>query len=415
MPGHKGKPILGFEPYDVTEFDGADDLFAPEGVIAESEAIASELFGCRTYYSAGGSTLMIQAMLALGVGAGGTVAAVRNAHKSLLNTAVLLDLNIVWLYQKEDDPDIVCTVTAADVERTILESHPNAVYLTSPDYLGNVTEISEIAEVCHRYGVWLLVDNAHGAYLRFLKPSRHPMDLGADICCDSAHKTLPVVTGGSYLHLSKRAEEAFGEKVKDTMALFGSTSPSYLIMASLDAANPYLEQLPDKLSGFIPKVDAVKARLHDDGWNLIGTEPIKITLETCSYGYTGDEVAEYLLEWNIFSEFHDPEYIVFMTTPENDDADLHRLQQALLALPRKSSCIPSLPPRTVPEVVMRPRAAYFSAKETVPVDQACGRILASARIGCPPAIPLIMAGERIDESSVARMKYYGTLECSVVK
>ena len=109
-----------------------------------------------------------------------------------------------------------------------------AVYITSPDYLGGVQDIAALAEVCHARGVPLLVDNAHGAYLKFLSPSRHPLDLGADMCCDSAHKTLPVLTGGAYLHVAKGAMAAYEAEARHSLAVFGSSSPSYLILQSLD-------------------------------------------------------------------------------------------------------------------------------------------------------------------------------------
>ena len=132
---------------------------------------------------------------------------------------------------------------------------PFGVYLTSPDYLGFVQDVAGLSAVCHAHGLPLLVDNAHGAYLHFLKEgSRHPIQLGADLCCDSAHKTLPVLTGGAYLHLgpSVQADEA---AVRNALALFGSTSPSYLILQSLDAANAILAD------SFREKLDICRWRL----------------------------------------------------------------------------------------------------------------------------------------------------------
>ena len=113
-----------------------------------------------------------------------------------------------------------------------------AFYLTSPDYLGGMQDIAALSAVCDAHGVPLLVDNAHGAYLRFLPGgSRHPIDLGAAACCDSGHKTLPVLTGGAYLHLGPKAPVQEESTVRSALALFGSTSPSYLILQSLDACN----------------------------------------------------------------------------------------------------------------------------------------------------------------------------------
>ena len=238
MPGHKGKPRLGCEGLDITEIPGADDLYHPRGIIAESEENASRLFGFPTFYSTEGSSLCIRAMLFLALAGkkNRRVLAGRNAHKTFLHTAVLLDFEISWLWPEGERRLESCPISAGQVERAILAEAepPAAVYLTSPDYLGNTLDITSISAVCRRYGVLLLVDNAHGAYLKFL--SRHPMDLGADMCCDSAHKTLPVLTGGAYLHVTKE----FAGGVKDAMALFGSTSPSYLILQSLDMANRFL-------------------------------------------------------------------------------------------------------------------------------------------------------------------------------
>ena len=118
--------------------------------------------------------------------------------------------------------------------------HPFGVYVTSPDYLGGVQELPALAAVCRAQGVPLLVDNAHGAYLRFLPQNCHPIAQGAAMCCDSAHKTLPVVTGGAYLHLAHDAPVQDEAAVRGALALFGSTSPSYLILQSLDACNAVL-------------------------------------------------------------------------------------------------------------------------------------------------------------------------------
>ena len=131
---------------------------------------------------------------------------------------------------------------------------PAAVYVTSPDYLGGQLALGELARICHRHGTILAVDNAHGAYLHFMEERTHPMDVGADICCDSAHKTLPVLTGGAYLVFAKTAPKQLGEEARQALALFGSTSPSYLTLVSLDLCNAYLaehyrERLSDTIEG----------------------------------------------------------------------------------------------------------------------------------------------------------------------
>jgi len=248
MPGHKGRAFLGCEAYDITEIAGADALYEADGIIAESEKNASSLFGtARTLYSTEGSSQCIRAMLCLCLtcrasGASDTILAARNVHKSFVFAAALLGFRIQWLWPGQMTSLCACEVSAAALEQALssMDTPPAAVYITSPDYLGGMADIRALADVCHRHGTVLAVDNAHGAYLRFLSPSLHPMDLGADICCDSAHKTLPVLTGGAYLHISPSAPGAFAAQAKQAMALFGSTSPSYLTLASLDLCNAYI-------------------------------------------------------------------------------------------------------------------------------------------------------------------------------
>lgn len=422
MPGHKGRPFLGFEPLDITEIDGADELFTASGIIAESETQASALFGAHTVYSAGGSTLCIQAMLHMAARHAATngerpvILAARNAHKAFVNAAALLDIEVRWLYPQTQDSYISCTVTADQVSRALQgrDRRITAVYLTSPDYLGNMTDIGEVAEACHKNGTLLIVDNAHGAYLKFLPDSMHPMDQGADLCCDSAHKTLGVITGGAYLHISHTAPAELHRLAKGSMSLFGSSSPSYLILQSLDAANDRMAVFKETLSAFLPQVERLKRRLSAMGYTFAGNEPLKLTLLAKTYGYTGQQMAGFLIAGGVYPEFYDPDYVVLMLSPANTGNELSRLEQVLDDIPRKTPILSKAPQLPHPSRALSPRQAILMPSETIPAEASIGRISAAAAISCPPAVPLIICGERIDEQTVRCLRYYGADTCEVI-
>lgn len=420
MPGHKGAGILGFEGMDLTEIYGADELFAAEGIIKESEQNASSLFGCPTYYSTQGSTLCIQTMCTIlcqdakSKGKKPKILAGRNAHRSFIHAAALLDFEIEWLYGNSDY--LSCKIHAEDLEKAIIESLPTAVYLTNPDYLGNLLDIQSLASVCKKHNVLLAIDNAHGAYLRFLEPSLHPIDLGADLCCGSAHKTLPVLTGGAYLHLSDSLNQVWKNDVKHFMEYFSSTSPSYLIMASLDATNEVLDTTFKKsLSECIQRVDGLKNTLTQHGYTILFGEPMKITISTKEFGYTGNEIANLLMECDIYSEFYDSDYIVLMPSPYNTKDDLKRLETCLCGIDRKPILINKPPKLEQSKKAMNVRQALFSSSITLDVSKSLGQVCSSVTVSCPPAILPVIPGEVISESSIEVMKYYGIETVRVVK
>lgn len=423
MPGHKGNGFLGVESLDITEIEGADSLYEASGIIAESEKNASELFACPTYYSTEGSSQCIRAMLYLAMmhakqnGKKPIVWAGRNAHKAFCSACALLDVELEWIYSDAEQSYLSCDISAEHLNELIncAMEKPTAVYITSPDYLGNIADISGIARVCHENGVLLLVDNAHGAYLSFLSPSLHPMELGADICCDSAHKTLPVLTGGAYLHLSHEVNGELSRYVKDAMALFGSTSPSYLILQSLDAANEYLASHKSRLSAFCPKIDELKSALRNGGYALYGNEPLKITVCAKKYGYLGVELAKILLEKGVVCEFSDPDFLVMMFTPEITDADIERLKTVMLEIPKRQEITENAPEFHKTQRVMRIREAMLSPCEMVLASDAENRVLASSSEGCPPAVPIVVSGELIDKNSISAFKYYGIEKIKVIK
>ena len=418
MPGHKGKN--GYEA-DITEVDGADSLYAPSGIIRESEENASLLFGGETFYSTEGSSHAIRAMLYLfslycaETGREKKILAGRNAHKTFTGAAALLDISVSWLYPRAGESYLSCTPDPISLADRIREENVSAVYLTSPDYLGVMADIEEISKICHEKGVLLFVDNAHGAYLRFLSPSLHPLDLGADVCCDSAHKTLPALTGGAYLHIALSAPKSFSENAKAALSLFGSTSPSYLILESLDRLNPYLEtEYKGVLSAFLKKAEETKKRLSEIGYLFWGNEPLKWTIKTKKYGYEGETLARLLKNENIVCEFYDKDFLVLMLTPDVGEEGLEKLFLALSSIPKKEEICTIPPAFSKSECALSPHKALFLPRETVKTEEGEGRVLAEVSVGCPPAVPILGIGERISKDAVEAFLYYGIEKISVI-
>ena len=416
MPGHKGVAFLGCEPLDITEMSGAGELYddAPDGILSRSEGNAAALFGAsRTCYVTEGSSQCIRAMvyLALTARRAGTppvIVAARNAHRALLYAAALADAEFVWLWPDARESLCRCAVTPEALRRTLegLSAPPAAVWLTSPDYLGGCADVAALADVCHAFDTPLLVDNAHGAYLRFLRPSRHPLGLGADMCCDSAHKTFPVLTGGAYLHVSPR----FRKHVKDALALFGSTSPSWLTLASLDLCNGYLSGgYPRRLSDAVSRLDALRGTLRRHGWNVEASDPLRLTLR-------GDAatMCERLRRAGIEWEYADRDFLVLMATPENAPGDFSRVADALGGNDAPGMPRPRLPVARA-ETVLSPRRALFAPHERVAVENAIGRICAAPLVSCPPAVPVVVSGERIPPDALPIFRHYQIREADVVR
>ena len=440
LPGHKGRGPLGCEGLDLTEIAGADELYEAEGIIAQSEANTARLFGTAgTWYGTEGSSQCIRAMvfLALQAAPNGSqrpvLLAARNAHKALLYAAALLDIDVEWLWPPAGPDASLCAcpvdpaALAAALERMEQAGRrPFAVYLTSPDYLGGIQDVAALAPLCHAHGVPLLVDNAHGAYLRFLPGgSRHPIDLGADLCCDSAHKTLPVLTGGAYLHAGHGMLRPDPAAVRGAMCLFGSTSPSYLILQSLDlCAGALAGDWPARLADCVARLDGLKQDLSGLCPGLVRpSEPLKLVLDGAAVGRSGGALADLFRAHRVECEYADTRYLVLMFAPGNLPRDFDRVRAAAaraVSCPGTDSAPGDLSPAVWPALARqaRPacsiRQAVFARQERIPARDAAGRVCALPTVACPPAIPIAVSGEEIGPAAVELFRYYGIETVSVI-
>ncbi len=422
MPGHKGKKLVGVESIDITEIDGADSLYSANGIILKSQENASKLFCAHTFYSAEGSSLSIRAMIytvikyAKTFNLSTTILAGRNAHSSFISACAFSGADIDWICDNNNGY-LTCNIDDKELDEQLskYEKKPVAVYVTSPDYLGNLTDVEKLSKVCKAHGCLLLVDNAHGAYLKFLNRSLHPIDLGADMCADSAHKTLPTLTGGAYLHVNKSANPFFKENVSGALALFGSTSPSYLILQSLDLTNKVLSNnFTDKLEKIALKVKEFKQYLISLGFNLLGEEPLKVVIKTKEYGYLGTDFSKLLKQNNIVVEFYDSDFVVLMFSAFTSIKTFNKLKKVFNSIPKKQKILSTPPTFKLPKKILSVLDAIIKPSKLVSIDDAKGKIISNLSISCPPAVPIIISGELIDDDIIKVLKYYNITKCSVV-
>lgn len=421
-PGHKGRAgllgeLAGLE-YDLTELPETGSLYDGGDVIEQAEKLAAPAFGAAgTLFSAGGCTLCIQTMLLLGAGAGSRVLFLRNAHRSAVHAAALLGLEPVWLWPGPDGRP----VTAGIAETLNNDKNIHAVYITSPDYYGRLADIPAIAAVCRQAGVPLLVDNAHGSHLGAF--GLHPLALGAAMTADSAHKTLPVLTGGAMLHIGRRpdgAPWAARAEAKAAMALFGSTSPAFPVLASLDLARDWWVRAGGEAYRLTAGEAAGLRRAAREA--EIGVldgprqDPARLTLDTGSAGVDGRVAAEFFRAEGCEPEYADGRYVVFILTPFNTPAELGRLREAVhgLAVALRRGRFFGRRPKAAyawdgerPERACSPREALLAPCETVPAAEAAGRVAARTVCPCPPGVAAVVPGERIRQEMALRLEQAG--------
>ncbi len=405
MPGHKGQPLPGLGAdmsLDFTELPPTGNLYAPGGVIEEAEQLWAETWGADCcLFLTGGATQGIHTALLAAAGVGKEILVDRVSHQSLHTGMALLDLRPVWLERPWlDDKGVVGPLPPETVEQA-LSQHANikTVCITSPTYYGVLSDIPAIAAVCHRHGARLIVDAAHGAHLFMLgdNPFR-----GADLVITSTHKTLRAPGQSALL---------FGtgislEQLRQASGIFATSSPSYLMMAALDALRPWcLGEGGERYRETARRVAALRRRYPSLQEGDGPLDPCRFVL--CVPDGFGVEAR--LQGQNIWPEMADMGHVVLILTDSDDAEAIARLCRALdgLGLGNQPCCGPSLPPPPVPETLLSPREAMFGAKQKVPFAAAEGGIAAHPLAPYPPGVPVCAPGERISKKVLFYLQEIG--------
>lgn len=416
MPGHKGIGeglFSDITSIDFTEIEPTGNLYTGEGTISDAEDLCAQYAGAKSaLFFTCGSTQGIYTMLAEAVGMGGELILERGCHKSVYNAMALLDITPHYIYAPPiPGTSLAGAVTPEQVEDALCR-YPaaKAVFLTSPTYYGVVTDLAPIADLCHRFHTYLLVDQAHGAHFPSVGLPSAP-EQGADLSVVSTHKTWTAMGSSSVLYVGSDAFDRL--HLKKTSSLFGTTSPSYPILASIDYARARLEgsdgdayrHCADLTAAFRERINGnspFHALTPSDNLTL---DPCRLTIDT--RGLSGHQADELLQRQNIYVEMSDEHYIVLILTCRDDEASFARLWNGIVSLMphcnhQTKSEILDLPPK--PEIRCSIRAARFGRQETIPLKSASGRIAADIIAPYPPGIPILAPGEEISQKHIAYLQ-----------
>ncbi len=425
----------GIFRFDLTEAEGLDDLHCPQGIIAKAQELAAEVFSARaSYFLVNGTTCGNEAMVLSCAKEGEKIMVPRNAHKSVLMGLIMSGAVPVYLMPEyEEKSGLGGSITLQAVERGFLE-HPDCkgVFLVSPTYYGVCSDIAAIAGICHRHQALLLVDEAHGGHLYFHEKTEGTWDLprgailqGADLCVQSMHKVTGSLTQSSLLHVgSDRADRGL---LEENLRMVQSTSPSYLLMTSLDAARYELAlHGPEMLGRALKLAEDARGKIGQiPGLACYGKEVLgekihdldltRLVISASDLGISGYELADCLYEqYHVGVELADEKNVVAIVTYANEERELEQLTEALADISRRirkgekktSGPAISLPLCTLPDMIYTPRQAYFAKKSTVDWNDAVGKISGESFVPYPPGIPLLYPGERISREIWQYMDAY---------
>lgn len=419
MPGHKrmqaGSLPADWTAADITEIDGFDNLHQAEGILKEVQQKAAHAYGAEeSFYLVNGSTCGILSAISATVPFGGELLIARNCHKSVYHGAYLRQLQLHYIYPDMwEDFDICEAVTAKQVEAA-LQEHPTvaAVLIVSPTYEGRIADVEAIAEVVHKWDIPLIVDEAHGAHLGFsLEFAVNSARLGADLVINSVHKTLPAMTQTALLHVNGSLVDR--EKLKRFLHIYQSSSPSYVLMSSIEEAvdiaaegsgfqcfREQWKQLLTDLSecrnlSILPRNwEECAQKQHDIGKLIVSVKGTELS---------GQQLYDILLkEYHLQPEMVCESYVLCMFTIGDTQEGYARLTKALLTIDSKLHRAKRLPICPMPH--LKAEKAFFQAweqeKEPIPLTQAKGRMAGEFLNLYPPGTPIAVPGERLSEEAI---------------
>ena len=404
MPGHKGRflplpELAPLAPLDVTEIPGTGNLYEAGPPFDEAQALWARDFGFdHCQFLTGGSTLGIHTGLTLCCAPGETILVDRCCHRSVFHAMALLDLEPVYLERPWlEEENLIGPISPEQVALS-LQQHPEikTVCITSPTYAGVLSDIGAISPIVHAHGGTLLVDGAHGAHLPFL--GDNPF-LGADVVVVSAHKTLPAM-GQSALLFYRGFDP---DLVRLRASLYGSSSPSYPMLASLDAARQWLEEGG---AAIYQETARRMARLRERFSALgapLALDPTRLTLRVKD----GPAFARDLEERGIFPEMEDGGHVVLICTAQDNGENLDRLERGLEELRDGLGPCPPLPAPFLPRRVLPPRQALFAESRVERLARCEGAVAACQIAPYPPGVPVVAPGEEIGKKELAYLEKIG--------
>ncbi|EDL63782.1 aminotransferase class I/II-fold pyridoxal phosphate-dependent enzyme [Bacillus sp. SG-1] len=416
VPGHKNGKLLNgqageFLQYDVTELTGLDDLHAPSEAIREAQELLADHFQTRkSYFLVNGSTVGNLAMI-MGVCKEGDIVFVqRNCHKSILNGLKLANVQPVFLHPEFDEETATTTGISQGTLKEAIGKYAKAkaVILTYPTYYGMVYDLHSIIELAHKHGMKVLIDEAHGAHLSNGEPfPASSLRMGADIVVQSAHKTLPAMTMGSYLHINNDQIDA--KRVEEYLGMLQSSSPSYPIMGSLDYARHFIASYSSEdLYSFLRIRKDFINRLHEAGFEVIeSNDPLKVMIRL--RGLSGFQLQDQLENVGIYAELADPHQVLFILPLLKKDTsfpfeEVVKKMSGIKASQAEDTPIVFKKSKSITSLRYSYREMETKTKKWIAIEDAAGKTAGEMLTPYPPGIPLFYPGEEITEESIAELR-----------